>query len=149
MSTAGPYVMRISCGARENVHTKPTNTLWYKDFAYTGGIPTNGSGPTFICPPLTTLRYFPSSEGPENCYNIKRVPHGHYSMALHRYAFTALGHGDPAILAIEISPRVDIVKMAGGINSALVLNKTVAVNGRTLTITLHPTKGTSAIINAH
>nr|GMD10285.1 putative leucine-rich repeat receptor-like serine/threonine-protein kinase At2g14440 [Ipomoea batatas] len=340
MSTAGPYVMRISCGARENVHTKPTNTLWYKDFAYTGGIPTNGSGPTFICPPLTTLRYFPSSEGPENCYNIKRVPHGHYSVRIYfglvedpsfdneplfdvsvegtliytlpsgwsihddegafvealvfledgtaSLCFHSTGHGDPAILAIEILqvdnrayyfgtgygqgtilrthkrlscgtkdskfdvdyngdrwggdrfwtsihtfgqgsdnsistqksikqasirpnvypealyksaivstdeqpdltysvdvepnqnysiwlhfaeidssitgegqrvldilingdvvfPGVDIVKMAGGINSALVLNKTVAVNGRTLTITLHPTKGTSAIINA-
>lgn len=78
MFAVAPYAMRISCGARNNVHTPPTNTLWYKDFAYTGGIPTNGTHPSFITPPLNTLRYFPLSEGPENCYNINRVPHGHY-----------------------------------------------------------------------
>lgn len=75
-----PYAMRISCGARENVHTAPTNTLWYKDFAYTGGIPANATTPSFISPPLKTLRYFPLSEGPENCYIINRVPKGHYSV---------------------------------------------------------------------
>ena len=69
--------MRISCGARENVHTAPTNTLWYKDFAYTSGIPANATTPSFISPPKT-LRYFPPSEGPENCYI--RVPKGHYSV---------------------------------------------------------------------
>lgn len=76
--TAAPYALRISCGARNNVHTRPTNTLWYKDFAYTGGIPANATRPSFITPALETLRYFPLSEGPENCYNINRVPHGHY-----------------------------------------------------------------------
>lgn len=70
--------MRISCGARADVHTSPTNTLWYKDFAYTGGIPANATPPSFITPPLKTLRFFPLSEGPENCYNIKNVPRGHY-----------------------------------------------------------------------
>lgn len=75
---AQPFVMRISCGARENVRTQPTNTLWYKDFAYTGGIPYNATRPSYISPPLKTLRYFPLSSGPENCYNIKRVPKGHY-----------------------------------------------------------------------
>ncbi|XP_031279385.1 receptor-like protein 4 [Pistacia vera] len=69
-----------SCGARQNVHTKPTNTLWFKDFAYTGGIPANSSAPSFITPPLKTLRYFPLSEGPENCYIINRVPKGHYNV---------------------------------------------------------------------
>ncbi|MCD7456088.1 Receptor-like protein 4 [Datura stramonium] len=335
-----PYVMRISCGARHDVHTAPTNTPWHKDFAYTGGIPTNGTPPSFITPRLTTLRYFPLSEGPENCYNIKRVPHGHYSVRMFfglvaeqsfdteplfdvsiegtlvytlpsgwsnhdderafvetliflddgtaSLCFHSTGHGDPAILAIEILqvddrsyyfgpdfgkgtimrtvkrlscgakdskfdvdysgdhwggdrfwnsiktfgqnsdrpistknsikstskvpnfypesiyqtallstdnepeltytmdvdpnkkysvwlhfaeidpsvtsvgqrvmdilingdtlfPDVDIVKMAGGIDSALVLNTTVPISGRTLTITLHPTKGTHAIISA-
>lgn len=76
--TAAPYALRISCGARNDVHTRPTNTLWYKDFAYTGGIPANATRPSFITPALETLRYFPLSEGPENCYNINRVPHGHY-----------------------------------------------------------------------
>ncbi|KAK9267255.1 hypothetical protein L1049_009677 [Liquidambar formosana] len=77
-----PFAMRISCGARENVNTRPTNTLWFKDFAYTGGIPANGTRPSFITPPLKTLRYFPLSEGPENCYNINRVPSGHYSVRM-------------------------------------------------------------------
>ncbi|XP_057948600.1 receptor-like protein 4 isoform X2 [Malania oleifera] len=77
-----PFAMRISCGARENVHTSPTNTLWFKDFAYTGGIPTNGTRPSYITPPLKTVRYFPRSAGPENCYNINRVPSGHYSVRI-------------------------------------------------------------------
>ncbi|KAL2484062.1 receptor like protein 4 [Forsythia ovata] len=335
-----PYALRISCGARNDVHSPPSNTLWYKDFAYTGGIPGNATPPSFISPKLTTLRYFPLSEGPENCYNINRVPHGHYSVRIFlglvaepsfdneplfdvsvegtliyslpsgwsnhdderafveafiflkdgtaSLCFHSTGHGDPAILAIEIlqvdnkayyfgpgygqgvilrtdrrlscgtrdpkfgvdysadhwggdrfwnsiqtfgessdraisttnsikqaskSPNfypealyqtalvssdsqldlaytaevepnrnysiwlhfaeidpsvtaagqrvfdisingdiafrdVDIVGMAGGINSALVLNTTVPLSGRTLTITMHPTKGTHAIINA-
>lgn len=77
---AAPLAMRISCGAREDVHTPPTNTLWFKDFAYTGGIPAIATRPSFITPPLKTLRYFPLSEGPENCYNINGVPIGHYSV---------------------------------------------------------------------
>ncbi|XP_027360263.1 receptor-like protein 4 isoform X2 [Abrus precatorius] len=78
----GPFAMRISCGARHNVQTKPTTTLWYKDFGYTGGIPTNASRTSYVSPPLDTLRYFPLSEGPSNCYNINRVPKGHYSIRI-------------------------------------------------------------------
>ncbi|KAH9748791.1 Receptor-like protein 4 [Citrus sinensis] len=74
--------MRISCGARQNIHSPPTNTLWFKDFAYTGGIPANATRPSFITPPLKTLRYFPLSEGPENCYIINRVPKGHYNVRI-------------------------------------------------------------------
>nr|DAD21014.1 TPA_asm: hypothetical protein HUJ06_022477 [Nelumbo nucifera] len=77
-----PFAMRISCGARLNVHTPPTNTLWYKDFGYTGGRPGNASLINNIVPPLKTLRYFTLSDGPENCYNIKRVPNGHYSVRI-------------------------------------------------------------------
>ncbi|KAH6773682.1 receptor like protein 4 [Perilla frutescens var. hirtella] len=154
LARAPPYALRISCGAREDIHTSPTNTLWYKDFAYTGGIPANATTPSFISPPLKTLRYFPLSEGPENCYNIKKVPHGHYLVRIffglsnessfdneplfdvsvegtliyslpsgwsnhddeHAFVegliflkdgtaslcFHSTGHGDPAILAIEI-----------------------------------------------
>ncbi|KAL8130636.1 hypothetical protein V2J09_019791 [Rumex salicifolius] len=79
---APPYAMRLSCGAWKNVHTAPTNTFWHKDFSYTGGVPANATRPSFITPPLTTLRYFPLSEGPENCYFIKRVPTGHYSVRI-------------------------------------------------------------------
>ncbi|CAH9081291.1 unnamed protein product [Cuscuta epithymum] len=82
-SGLGPYVMRISCGARKNVNSSPTNTLWYKDFAYTGGRPANGSRSSFISPSLETVRHFPLSDGPENCYDIKRVPRGHYSVRIY------------------------------------------------------------------
>ncbi|KAK6932595.1 Malectin-like domain [Dillenia turbinata] len=331
--------MRISCGARLNVHTAPTNTLWFKDFAYTGGIPANASLPSFISPPLHTLRFFPLSDGPENCYTLNRVPQGHYAVRIYyglvnmpnfdneplfdisvegtliysmrsgwthddeqafsealvfindgsvSICFHSTGHGDPAILALsilqiddnaynfgpnwgvgtilrtakrlncgsgtpkfdedysgdrwggdrfwnaiktfgdntdmpisvensikkvslapnfypeaiyqsaivstdnqpdleytmdvdpnrnysiwlhfaEIDPavtaseqrifdilingevvfnNVDIIKMSGDRYSALVLNKTIAVNGRSLTITIHPTKGNTVIINA-
>ncbi|XP_050371283.1 receptor-like protein 4 [Argentina anserina] len=148
-----PYAMRINCGARHDVHTAPTNTLWYRDFGYTGGIPTNASLPSYVSPHLDTLRYFPLSEGPENCYVIKNVPKGRYSVRIFfgsvvsksddleplfdisvegtlitslksgwsnedeqvfaeaqvlladgsvSICFHSTGHGDPAILAIEI-----------------------------------------------
>ncbi|KAK3023032.1 hypothetical protein RJ639_044822 [Escallonia herrerae] len=74
--------MRISCGARDNIRTPPTNTLWHKDFAYTGGGPANATRPSFITPPLKTLRYFPLSAGPENCYNVNHLPHGHFSVRI-------------------------------------------------------------------
>ncbi|GKV47721.1 hypothetical protein SLEP1_g54590 [Rubroshorea leprosula] len=95
-----PYAMRISCGARENRRTPPTYTLWFKDFAYTGGIPSNATRPNLITPPLQTLRYFPLSEGPENCYNIRRVPRGHYSV---RIFFGLVPHSD-----FEKEPLFDI-----------------------------------------
>ncbi|KAH7546040.1 hypothetical protein FEM48_Zijuj01G0158500 [Ziziphus jujuba var. spinosa] len=77
-----PFALRISCGARENVHTPPTNTLWFKDFAYSGGIPANATAPSYVTPPLKTLRYFPLSVGSDNCYNIERVPKGHYAVRI-------------------------------------------------------------------
>lgn len=80
LARPAPFALRISCGAREDVHTPPTNTLWFKDFAYTGGIPNNATRPSFITPSLNTLRYFPLSEGPDNCYSIDGVPIGHYSV---------------------------------------------------------------------
>ncbi|GAV78939.1 LRR_1 domain-containing protein/LRR_4 domain-containing protein/Malectin_like domain-containing protein [Cephalotus follicularis] len=82
LAPSPPFAMRISCGARENVHTPPTNTLWFKDFAYTGGVPFNATLPSYISPPLKTLRYFPLSSGPENCYNINRVRKGHYNVRI-------------------------------------------------------------------
>ncbi|KAJ6728558.1 RECEPTOR-LIKE PROTEIN 4 [Salix koriyanagi] len=82
LAKQAPWVMRISCGARLNVNTAPTNTLWFKDFAYTGGIPANATPPSYISPPLKTLRYFPLSSGPNNCYNINNVPSGHYAVRI-------------------------------------------------------------------
>ncbi|KAK7362816.1 hypothetical protein VNO77_04939 [Canavalia gladiata] len=77
-----PFAMRLSCGASQNVETRPTSTLWYKDFGYTGGIASNATRPSNITPPLKTLRYFPLSEGPQNCYSISKVPKGHYSVRI-------------------------------------------------------------------
>ncbi|PKA46685.1 Putative leucine-rich repeat receptor-like serine/threonine-protein kinase [Apostasia shenzhenica] len=77
-----PFAVRISCGAREDVRTKPTNVLWYRDFGYTGGRYTNASLTSSIVPPLKTLRYFPLSDGPENCYIINRIPNGHYAVRM-------------------------------------------------------------------
>ncbi|KAL8140244.1 hypothetical protein V2J09_006265 [Rumex salicifolius] len=79
---AAPYAMRLSCGARKDVRTPPTNTLWSKDYGYTGGVPANATRPSFITPPLPILRYFPLSEGPENCYFLNNVPTGHYSVRI-------------------------------------------------------------------
>ncbi|XP_073005544.1 receptor-like protein 4 [Typha latifolia] len=77
-----PYGIRISCGSREDVHTQPTDTLWYRDFGYTGGRFANATRPSYIIPPLNTLRYFPMSDGPENCYYINNVPNGHYEVRI-------------------------------------------------------------------
>lgn len=74
--------MRLSCGALQDVQTRPTGTIWHKDFGYTGGISAHATRPSYITPPLKTLRYFPMSEGPQNCYNISRVPKGHYSVRI-------------------------------------------------------------------
>ncbi|XP_006657733.1 receptor-like protein 4 [Oryza brachyantha] len=77
-----PYTIRISCGSFDDVRTAPTNTLWYRDFGYTGGRFANATRPSFIIPPLKTLRHFPLSDGPENCYYINNVPNGHYQVRL-------------------------------------------------------------------
>lgn len=77
-----PFAIRISCGARENVRTQPTNAFWYRDLGYTGGRLANATRPRSIIPPLKSLRYFPLSDGPENCYNIYRIPRGHYAVRL-------------------------------------------------------------------
>lgn len=92
--------MRISCGAREDVRTPPTNALWSRDFGYTGGIPTNGSHTSFIAPPLKTVRYFPLYAGPENCYNFDRLANGHYSM---RIFFGSVEHA-----SIDNEPLFDV-----------------------------------------
>lgn len=77
-----PFTIRISCGSFDDIRTAPTNTLWYRDFGYTGGRFANATRPSFIIPPLKTLRHFPLSDGPENCYYINNVPNGHYQVRL-------------------------------------------------------------------
>ncbi|KAJ3670494.1 hypothetical protein LUZ60_010818 [Juncus effusus] len=75
-----PFALRISCGSRDDVRTPPTNTLWYRDYGYTGGRFSNATRPSFISPPLKTLRFFPLSSGPENCYYINNLPVGKYQI---------------------------------------------------------------------
>lgn len=74
--------MRISCGSQRDVTTRPTSTLWQRDFGYTGGKSANAKIPSYIEPHLTTLRYFPLSDGPENCYTIDNITRGHYQVRL-------------------------------------------------------------------
>ncbi|KAM0952174.1 putative transferase [Dioscorea sansibarensis] len=95
-----PFAIRISCGARRNVHTPPTDTLWYRDFGYTSGRLANASKTSYITPKLETLRYFPLSDGPENCYIINRIPRRRYLVRL----FFALVK-EPAV---ESEPLFDI-----------------------------------------
>lgn len=77
--------MRIACGATVDTVANETGFLWSKDFGYTGG----SSGPLTtvdrIATHLNTVRFFETSDGPENCYNIS-VPSGHYLTRYGRYA---------------------------------------------------------------
>ncbi|KAK9150205.1 hypothetical protein Syun_008514 [Stephania yunnanensis] len=97
-----PFALRISCGARQNVKTQPTNTQWSKDFAYTGGHPANASISSYIAPPLKTLRYFPLSDGPENCYNLNRVPRGHYAVRIFYGVVKDPNFGDEPLFDVSI-----------------------------------------------
>ncbi|CAA6658155.1 unnamed protein product [Spirodela intermedia] len=264
-----PFALRVSCGARDDIRTPPANTLWHKDFAYTGGRVGNVSHPSPNAPPLKTLRYFPLSDGPRTAitsatFHWGTIRSGWSTIAEESFVealifatdslvsccFHSTGHGtlqyfpskffklmrvrttsvnrgegngsqdfdqsistenkisgasiapnfypeklyQSAIVSsdshsqmsfqMEVDPNknyslwlhfaeidpvvtrqgqrvfdilinddiafknVDIVRMTGKPNTVLVLNKTVAVRGRTLTIAFHPAKGSLAIINA-
>jgi len=90
----------------------------------------------------------------ELTYTLDVDPNKNYSVWLHfaeidnsvtgpgQRVFDIMINGDVAF------PKVDVVKLSGDRYTALVLNKTVTVNGRTLTVTLSPIKGSFAIINA-
>ncbi|XP_078436814.1 receptor like protein 4 [Wolffia australiana] len=75
-----PFALRLSCGARYDLRAPPGRTLWFKDFAYTGGRVGNVTYSSPIFPPLKTLRYFPLSDGLENCYHLNYIPLRHYSV---------------------------------------------------------------------
>ncbi|KAI3986755.1 hypothetical protein MKX01_014293, partial [Papaver californicum] len=91
---------------------------------------------------------------PDLAYSIEVEPNKKFSVWLHfaeidqqvtgvgQRVFDVLINGDVAF------KDVDITKTSGDLFTALVLNKTVVVSGRSLTITLHPTKAIHAIINA-
>ncbi|XP_024362217.1 receptor-like protein 4 isoform X2 [Physcomitrium patens] len=94
-----------------------------------------------------------TTTGPENklSYTIPVLPNQNYSIWLHfaeiedsvtapnERVFNVMANGLPLFQV------VDIVKMAGGVRTALVLNKTVLVEGKTLTISLEPLAGEISI----
>lgn len=94
-----------------------------------------------------------TTTGPMNklSYTIPVQPNQNYSVWLHfaeiepditgpnMRVFNVLANGAP------LFPVVDVVKLAGGQFKALVLNKTVLVEGRTLTLTFEPMAGQIAV----
>ncbi|KAG0561915.1 hypothetical protein KC19_9G103000 [Ceratodon purpureus] len=94
-----------------------------------------------------------TTTGPTNklSYTIPVTPNQNYSVWLHfaeiepditgpnMRVFSVSANGQP------LFPVVDIVKMAGGSLTALVLNATVLVEGRTLTLTFEPLAGTISV----
>lgn len=94
-----------------------------------------------------------TTTGPTNklSYSIPVQPNQNYSVWLHfaeiepditgpnMRVFNVFANGAP------LFPVVDIVKMAGGQFTALVLNKTVLVEGRTLTLSFEPLAGQIAV----
>lgn len=110
--------------------------------------------PNFYPQALYQTALVSTDNDPDLTHTIDVDPNKNYSVWLH------LAEIDPSVTdvgqrVIDISINgnivfrdIDIVRIAGGVNSALVLNTTIPVSGRILTITLHPTTGTHAIINA-
>ncbi|KAL6567391.1 hypothetical protein OROGR_001059 [Orobanche gracilis] len=94
-----------------------------------------------------------SDETPNLEYTMEVEPSRNYSLWLHfaEIDSSVTGAGqrvfDVLINGDVVFGDVDVVAMSGGVNSALVLNATVAVSGRSLTVTLRPTKGDHAIIS--
>ena len=94
-----------------------------------------------------------TTTGPNNklSYTIPVTPNANYSVWLHfaeiepditgpnERVFSVQANG------LDLFPVVDIVKMAGAPLTALVLNATVLVEGRTLTLTFGPLAGTISV----
>lgn len=135
-----PFAIRISCGAREDVHTKPTNALWYRDFGYTGGRIANVTRTSFIVPPLKTLRYFPLSDGSENCYNIDNIPNGHFSVRVF-FALIKDGNENEPVFDISIKGTQIYSLKPGWTNSddQSFVESLVFITDRSMSICFHST----------
>ena len=91
---------------------------------------------------------------PSLSFEMDVTPNKNYSVWLHfaeiengitaeeQRIFDVLINGDTAF------KDIDIIRMTGERFTALVLNKTIAVSGTTLQITLQPVEGTRAIVSA-
>lgn len=87
-------------------------------------------------------------------YYFQVEPNANYSVCLH-FAEIEDGVSSPGQRVFDVRingqlfvPNVDIVRMAGGPFSAVVLNRTVPVDGRTLTLSFIPQKQSTAMVNA-
>jgi hypothetical protein len=112
------------------------------------------NAPNFYPEALYQTALVSTDTQPDLAYTMDVDPNRNYSIWLHfaeidssvttagKRVFDILINGDVAF------EEVDVVKMSGDRYTALVLNTTVAVNGRALTISLHPKEGSHAIINA-
>lgn len=110
--------------------------------------------PNFYPEALYQTALVSTDSQPDLSYTMEVEPTRNYLLWLHfaeidssvtkagQRVFDILINGDTVI------PDFDIVSMAGDVNSAYVLNTTVSVSGRSLTITLKPKKGKYAIISA-
>lgn len=68
---------------------------------YTGGIAANATTPSDITPSLN-MRYFPDSDGPNNCYNLIQVPIGHYTVRIFFGLVNKIGFEKEPIFDISI-----------------------------------------------
>nr|AFK42489.1 unknown [Medicago truncatula] len=110
--------------------------------------------PNFYPETLYRSALVSTSSQPDLSYTLDVDPNKNYSIWLHfaeidnsvhsigQRVFDIMINGDVAFR------DVDIVKLSGDRFTALVLNKTVPVNGRSLAITLRPKEGSLATITA-
>ncbi|KAJ7968593.1 Leucine-rich repeat receptor-like protein kinase [Quillaja saponaria] len=112
------------------------------------------ASPNFYPEALYRTALISTDSQPDLTYTLDVDPNRNYSIWLHfaeidssvtgvgQRVFNIVINGDTAF------EDVDIIKLSGSRYAALVLNTTVTVNGRTLTITLQPKEGSHAIVNA-
>ncbi|XP_039130812.1 receptor-like protein 4 [Dioscorea cayenensis subsp. rotundata] len=110
--------------------------------------------PNFYLERLYQSAIVSNDRQPEISFQMEVDPNKNYSIWLHfaeidpritkegQRVFDILFNGD-----LKFND-VDVIQMAGKQFAALVLNRTIAVTGRTLTVTLRPANGSHAIINA-
>lgn len=110
--------------------------------------------PNFYAEALYQSAIVSTDTQPDLSFQMDVDPNKNYSIWLHFAEIDASITGeqervfDILINGNIVFKNVDIVRMAGERYTALVLNTTVAVSGKTLTITLQPTQGMHAIISA-
>lgn len=162
---------RFSCGAKTPKFGADYNADRWGGDRFWNSLPTIGQNsdevkstkntikqasqsPNFYPEALYQTALVSTDSQPELSFTVEVEPTRNYSLWLHfaeiDSSITGVGQRvfDILINGDNVKPDFDIVSMAGGVNSAYVLNTTVSVSGRSLTITLEPKKGHYAIISA-